>query len=232
MADVFELEVLARMPNYYDWIMETFVPFVRGHVVEYGAGMGTISQQLAPLAERLTLVEPSTNLVGILRGKFRDDPKVEVDVDSLEEHAARIGAAAVDTVVMVNVLEHIEDDCQALADLFRILRPGGRLLIFVPALHSLMSKLDLMFGHFRRYHRTDLAEKVAKAGGEVEFCRYFDFLGILPWFFLNKLMRATTFNPRFVHFHDKFVVPVSRAAERVILPPIGKNIILIARNSW
>ena len=52
MADVFELEVLAKMPNYYGWIMETFAPFVRGHAVEYGAGTGTISQQLAPLAEQ------------------------------------------------------------------------------------------------------------------------------------------------------------------------------------
>src|SRR5262249_36179937 len=215
----------------YAWIMETFAPFVGGHVVEYGAGMGTISQHLAPLAGRLTLVEPSTNLVGILRAKVRDDPKVEVDGESFEHDAARIGAAAVDTVVIVNVLEHIEDDRGALVHLFRILRPGGHLLIYVPALQRLISKLDLMFGHFRRYHRTDLADKVAKAGGEVKLCRYFDCLGVLPWFFLNKLMGATTFNPHLVHIHDKLVVPVSRAIEQVISPPIGKNIILVAQKT-
>ena len=137
MPDMFELEVLAKMPNYYGWIMETFAPFVRGHVVEYGAGTGTISQQLAPFADRLTLVEPSINLVTVLRRTFRDNPKVEVVGESLEQHAVELGAEAVETVVMVNVLEHIEDDRQALSQLFRMLRPGGHLLVFVPALRRL-----------------------------------------------------------------------------------------------
>jgi SAM-dependent methyltransferase len=231
MADAFELELLATMPNYYAWIMEAFTPFVRGHVIEYGAGTGTISRLLVPLADTLSAVEPSSNLAAALQAKFRDDSKVEVVRESLQNHAIKVGAATVDTVVMVNVLEHIEDDNQALAHIFRMLRPGGHLLIFVPALQVLMSKLDVIFGHFRRYHRLELMQKVTKAGGEVEICRYFDFLGIGPWFVLNKVMGATAFNPRIVDIHDRFVVPVSRAAERMISPPIGKNIILAARKT-
>jgi SAM-dependent methyltransferase len=231
MADAFELELLATMPNYYAWIMEAFTPFVRGHVIEYGAGTGTISRLLVPLADTLSAVEPSSNLAAALQAKFRDDSKVEVVRESLQNHAIKVGAATVDTVVMVNVLEHIEDDNQALAHIFRMLRPGGHLLIFVPALQVLMSKLDVIFGHFRRYHRLELMQKVTKAGGEVEICRYFDFLGIGPWFVLNKVMGATAFNPRIVDIHDRFVVPVSRAAERMISPPIGKNIILVARKT-
>jgi len=229
MSDPFELEILANMPNYYGWIMETFLPHVRGHVIEYGAGTGTISQRLAPLADRLTLVEPSVNLFAPLRARFRAEPKVKVVCMSLEMHAARLGVASVDTVVMVNVLEHIEHDRQALTKLFSILRPGGHLLVFVPALQGLMSTIDVMFGHFRRYHRNDLIEKAADAGGEVLLCRYFDFLGILPWFVLNKLMGCTTFSPAVVAVNDTFVVPISRAAERVIAPPWGKNLILVAR---
>lgn len=229
MTEEFELEILATMPNYYSWIMDTFAPFVCGHVIEYGAGMGTISQRIAPLAKRLTLVEPLPDLVQVLRTKFRDNSNVEVVGEDLKQHAERISAATFDTVVLVNVLEHIDDDHHALALLFRILRPGGRLLVFVPALPGLMSKLDLMFGHFRRYQRADLVEKVAKAGGDTEICRYFDFIGVLPWFFLNKLMGATTFNPNLISIHDRFVVPLSRAVERVIPPPIGKNVILVAQ---
>ncbi len=229
MSDDFELEILATMPNYYGWIMEAFAPFVRGHVVEYGAGTGTISQRLASLADKLTLVEPSANLAATLRTKFRDDRKVEVIDQTLEQHVVKMGDAAVDTVVMVNVLEHIEDDRQALAVLLGMLRPAGHLLIFVPALQGLMSKLDLMFGHFRRYHRADLVAKVAQAGGEVQVCRYFDFFGIFPWFLLNKLIGATSFNSGLIQIHDKFVVPISRAVEKAVPPPIGKNIILVAR---
>ena len=229
MSDVFELEVLSSMPNYYSWIMEAFAPLVRGRVVEYGAGKGTISERLAPLADKLILVEPMANLAAVLRAKFRDHSKVEVAEVSLEQHTVSIDDGAVDTVVMVNVLEHIQNDREVLFQLCRILRPDGHLLIFVPALRGLMSRLDLLFGHFRRYHRAELVEKITEAGGEVQLCRYFDFLGVAPWFLLNKLMGATTFNPKLVYINDKFVVPISAAVERVISPPFGKNIILIAR---
>lgn len=233
MTDVFyegrDLEVLAEMPNYYDWIMDTFSSYVRGRVIEYGAGAGTVSARLAPLADELTLVELSANLIEPLSVRFCDDPKVKVISESLENHAAQLGAEAVDTVVMVNVLEHIEDDREALTHLLRILRPGGHLLLFVPALQGLMSKLDRLHGHFRRYHRPDLASKVQAAGGDVLLSRYFDCAGVIPWFVINKMMGSTTFNPALIDIHDKYVVPVSRAFERVVSPPFGKNLMLVAR---
>jgi SAM-dependent methyltransferase len=222
-----DLEVLADMPNYYAWIMETFASYVGGHVIEYGAGAGTVSERLAPLVERLTLVEPSANLVATLRQRFVNDPKVEVIAQSLEAHVLNVGANCVDTVVMINVLEHIEDDRNALSQLLRILKPGGHLLIFVPALQMLMSKLDVLHGHFRRYHKNDLAAKVVLAGANLHVCRYFDVAGVLPWLVLNKWGGSTTFNPRLVQINDRAVVPVSRFVERVP-PPFGKNLILVA----
>jgi SAM-dependent methyltransferase len=224
-----DLEILADMPNYYDWIMDALSPYVRGHVIEYGAGAGTVSARLAPLADKLTLVELSANLIAPLSARFGNNPKVSVVRESLEEHSGHLAAETADTVVMVNVLEHIEDDRDALTHLLRILRPGGHLLLFVPALQGLMSKLDLMHGHFRRYHRPDLIAKVEEAGGEVVLARYFDCIGVIPWLVLNKLMGSTTFNPLLVSMNDKFVVPASRMFERVISPPFGKNLILAMR---
>src|SRR5687767_12150491 len=83
-----DLEVLADMPNYYSWIMEAFAPHVRGRVVEYGAGVGTVSARLEPHAAALTLVEPSPNLVGALRSRFVGCAKVEVVNATLEHHVA------------------------------------------------------------------------------------------------------------------------------------------------
>jgi SAM-dependent methyltransferase len=220
MTEVFyegcDLEALGNVPNYYSWIMETFAPYVRGHVIEYGAGRGTVSERLVPLSDKLILVEPSTNLADVLRARFCDDPKIGVINESLETNARQMAAEAVDTVVMVNVLEHIREDRGALSHLFRILKPGGHLLVFVPALQGLMSKFDLMHGHFRRYHKGDLELKVGGAGGDVHVCRYFDLAGVLPWLLLTDI-------------YDKTIVPVSRVAERWLSPPIGKNLILVAR---
>src|SRR5207302_1228533 len=124
----------ADMPNYHAWIMSWFRPYIRGHVAEYGAGTGTFSRLLRPLAEKLTLVEPSVNLHAALREKFLDDPSVEIGATTLEEHVSKMASGAVDTIVLVNVLEHIEDDTWALSELSRIVAPGGCVLIFVPAL--------------------------------------------------------------------------------------------------
>ncbi len=223
-----DLEVLADMPNYYDWMMATFAPHVRGNVVEYGAGVGTVSARLEPLAAALTLVEPSTNLVNPLRVRFSGVSKVHVVGASLEEHVAQLAPGSVDAFVLVNVLEHIEDDRQALQALMTALRPGGRLMLFVPALQFLMSQLDRNLGHFRRYHKGDLVAKTAAAGAVVERCRYVDFLGIFPWLLLNRLLGSTSFNPALVALNDRVAVPISRALERLAPPPLGKNLILVA----
>lgn len=224
-----ELDVLAPMPNYYSWIMETFAPHVRGDVIEYGAGVGTVSARLEPLADTLTLVEPSANLVEKLRTRFATTPKVTVAGTHLEDHAARLGASTVDTLVLANVLEHIADDRAALAHLMNALRPGGHLLIFVPALMFLMSRFDRSIGHHRRYHRPDLVAKVTAAGGTVQSCRYLDLLGVGPWFVLNTLMGSTRFNPTLVAINDRYVVPLTRGVERMLGAPFGKNLILVAR---
>lgn len=223
-----DLEVLAHMPNYYSWIMDTFRPHVTGEVIEYGAGAGTVSAQLATLATRLTLVEPSSNLVGLLKRRFEADSRVQVIGTSLENHVVTLADNAVDTIVMVNVLEHIEDDRDALRHLVRALRPGGKLLIFVPAMQFLMSKLDEIHGHFRRYHRPEMNEKVEAAGARILSCGYFDLIGVAPWFLLNRLLGVTTFNPALVKVNERFVVPVARTMEQIVRPPFGKNLILVA----
>jgi len=224
-----DLEVLADMRNYYSWIMEIFSPWVSGHVVEYGAGAGTISAQLAPLANKLTLVEPSANLVSLLGARFAGVDHVEVAGESLERHSGEVASQSVDTIVLVNVLEHIEDDRAALGALVRMLRSGGHLLIFVPALQFLMSRLDRELGHFRRYHRPDLIKNVRDAGAEVQECRYFDAFGIVPWLILNKFMRSTGFSRRLVNINDRFAVPVSKLVESSLRLPFGKNLVLVAR---
>jgi SAM-dependent methyltransferase len=226
-----DLEVLADMPNYYAWIMDRFGPHVRGRVIEYGSGTGTVSARLLPLADTLTLVEPSPNLVASLRTRFAGQPRVDIRAEMLESHVKQVPAGAAETIVMVNVLEHVEDDEDALSNLLRALTPGGKLLIFVPALQFLMSRLDLLHGHFRRYHRPDLVGKVSRAGGQVEICRYFDLPGVAPWLVLNKLMGSTTFNPALVRFNDRAVVPLARKMEEYLNPPFGKNLILVARRS-
>jgi hypothetical protein len=144
-----DLEALADMPNYYDWILADFQPYLHGRIVEYGSGAGTVSEKLLPHSTHLTLIEPSANLVASLQERFRLTPSVEIVGSTLETHVASVPDACVDAAVLVNVLEHVEDDQLALSQLVRMLKSGGAILLFVPAMPQLMSEFDRLIGHHR-----------------------------------------------------------------------------------
>ncbi|MGE5505870.1 MAG: methyltransferase domain-containing protein [Actinomycetota bacterium] len=224
-----DLEVLGQMRRYYDWIVRFFRPHLGGHVIEYGAGAGSISERLLPFADRLDLVEPAANLAELLRARFADEPRITVQHALLEQYVDGLPPASVDAQVLVNVLEHVRDDDHALAGLFRATAPGGHLLLFVPALRALMSELDRQHGHFRRYHRDELAAQVRRAGFEVVDARYVDMIGVVPWLVFNTWMGQTEFKPRMIRFYDRFVHPVTEMIESVLPTPFGKNVVVLAR---
>src|SRR5215471_11925133 len=226
-----ELEAMLLASNYRRWIMDLFKPFVRGHILEVGAGAGAFSEmflQMRPAS--LTVLEPSSNLYSILTGRFRAlDPAgiTKLQKSTLSEAFDGVSPPPrSDTAVYINVLEHIENDESELQKIYSLLSPGGRLLIFVPALRFLMSRLDREMGHFRRYTIGELRSKCVNAGFRIELARYFDPLGILPWWFRYRVLNSNKLEPAAVRFHDRYIVPISRALETIINPPLGKNIVL------
>ena len=225
-----DLEVLADMPNYHDSIVGPFYPYLGNRVVEYGAGRGAISGLLAARVDDLLLVEPSPNLAAHLQTLFSDRQHLSIASQSLEEHVAGQADGSVDAVVMVNVLEHVKDDEQALRELHRLLRAGGHLCLFVPAMSWLFSELDRRVGHYRRYHKPGLRKIVRDAGFEIVSARYFDLIGVFPWWLINRVMGRTDFgSPVLAKIFDTFLVPLNRLIEAVFPLPFGKNILLIAK---
>jgi SAM-dependent methyltransferase len=222
------LEDMGDMPNYNNWIVEQFEAQLLGKAAEIGAGLGTIAELLQPHVSSLDLIEPTPVLAERLQAKFARDDRCSVEAQTLESWIETSADGTYDTLVMVNVLEHIEDDRAAARGLFKALRPGGKLLVFVPALPFLYSELDRIYGHFRRYRRQELKLCVESAGFRIEKLRYFDITGVLPWWLLNTLMGKTSFHQPSLTFYDKLFVPPTKLIESVLPPPLGKNLILIA----
>lgn len=224
-----DLEALSTLRRYQNWIVGAFKPYLKGEAIEFGAGIGNISALIQTHVSTLDLVEPSVALAEPLRERFKKEPAVRIFSDKLEERLPAIEAKTYDCVILVNVLEHIEDDETALRGFLRILRPGGHLLLFVPALKFLFSDLDAIHGHFRRYTRPELNDRVEGAGFEIIVSRYFDTFGILPWWILNTVLGATSFQPFLAKVYDAVFAPLSRRLESIVTPPIGKNILLCSR---
>ncbi|MGB0632598.1 MAG: class I SAM-dependent methyltransferase, partial [Alphaproteobacteria bacterium] len=222
------LEDMGDMPNYNDWIVSQFSTKLVGRTAEIGAGLGTISERLRPFVDQLDLIEPTQVLAERLREKFAGDERCTVTEQTLESWINATPDEIYNAIVMVNVLEHIEDDQAAARGLFATIKPGGKLLIFVPALPLLYSELDRIYGHFRRYRQKDLRKCIETAGFRIERLRYFDITGVFPWWLLNTVIGKTSFHQPSLTVYDKILVPPTRLFESIMPPPLGKNLILIA----
>lgn len=224
-----DLEALLVLRRYRDWILGEFAPYLRGNAVEIGAGIGSYSREILRSVASLDLVEPSVTGASHLANAFAAEARVTLVPSTAEHWVAAAGTDSYDSAVMINVLEHIDDDRQMLGELRRVIRPSGHLLLFVPALMQLYSPLDQLLGHHRRYHLPDLREKVEAAGFVIQIARYFDILGTLPWLVVNRILGATSFSSGLAALYDGIGVPLTSTFERIVSPPFGKNILLIAQ---
>lgn len=224
-----DLEALGDLVNYQAWIMRWLRPHLRGRVIEVGAGTGAITRHYVDLVGEAVLVEPAANLATQLHTRFGDRSHVTVHGGPLETLARPPGSF--DAAAMVNVLEHIPDDVGVLRTLHALLRPGAPLAIFVPALGALYGSLDERVGHVRRYERAGLRDVVTRAGFAVETLRWVDVGGVLPWFVVGRVLRHGHFRTSMGLLYDRAAVPLLRAAEELLEPPLGKNLLCIARRA-
>ena len=131
-----------------------------------------------------------------------------------------------DSIIYVNVLEHIKNDENELIEVYKALTNGGHALIFVPAIPLLYSKFDKNIGHFRRYYKNDLVQLAQKIGFNIKKAKYFDFAGIIPWYIFFVLFKQQLTRDR-VSLYDQWAVPVIQKIERLVIPPVGKNLLLV-----
>ena len=225
-----DLKAMSFATNYHNWIIDEFENYLGVNVAEVGAGSGNFSNLLiARQVKHLVAFEPSANMYPLLEDRFGQLNRVETvnrffcDVCDKYENSF-------DSVIYVNVLEHIEYDEKELSCVYKSLRQQGYILIFVPALSWLYSDLDKKLGHFRRYHKENLVGLIKNAGFNIIKVKYFDFTGIIPWYITFVLLKKSISGGN-VSLYDRLVVPFMRKIEGVIKPPIGKNLLLVGRKA-
>jgi SAM-dependent methyltransferase len=226
-----DLETMSEARNYQAHVFDLVRPHVGSQVLEVGCGIGTMTSQLLEHAERVVCIEPNLNCATRAREALAGNDRVAIRVCHLEEcNRAELQAQRLDTVVCVNVLEHIEDDVRALA-LFRdvVAGTGGRVLIFVPALQRIYGPHDAALGHHRRYSKQTLRAAFAAAGLDVTSIRYTNPIGLLGWMYNLYISGNTEHSSGQVRLFDRLIAPWALPLERVFVPPIGLSLFAVGR---
>jgi SAM-dependent methyltransferase len=225
-----ELDAVAEATNYYRWIIDGFSPHFGSTTVEAGAGIGTVSELILgnDAVKDLLLIEPASNNVPALRSRFAGDRRVRLHHGYLEDLAPTLRA---DTIIAVNVLEHVEKDIEFLRAAHAGLVPGGKLLVLVPALPAIFGSLDRAFDHYRRYTRPVLRSGLLRAGFEIDELHYLNSIGVAAWFTAGRVLGRTTLGRRQVRFYDRFVIPWLSRVENIVHPPLGQSLFVVAHKA-
>ena len=215
------LEHLAEAVNYNAYLVSLIKSRLSGteQVIDFGAGIGTFAEPLAESCQKLICVEPDAEqamrLASLGLTYFHDLGPIADDSQDL--------------VYSLNVLEHIEDDAAVFSALCDRLKPGGTLLIYVPAFMVLYSTFDAEIGHVRRYRLEQLTRLAETNNLRIEEGRYVDSLGFLAALAF-KLLRLNSggVGQASVRIYDSLIFPASLWLDKIVGKFFGKNVLLIA----
>ena len=223
----FEFGALQEANNYRAALVRDFSPFLKGRVIEIGAGIGQITAELMELdgVDELVCVEPDVGFCRTFRARHPGQRLIEGTINEVSP------GAGWEAILSINVLEHIREDAQELEAYRRLLQPKrGCLCLFVPARQEIYAPIDKDFGHHRRYSRSELVRKLQTAGFDVPQIRYFNFAGYFAWWFNFCLLRKHKFDVSAVRFFDRVIFPAVHAMEtRICHPPIGQSLLAVGR---
>jgi SAM-dependent methyltransferase len=209
-------------------VAATLAPWLGRRVLEVGCGHGNLTEQLLARADVVATDMDEIGLARVRASMSGYDNLEIVRWDMLDPLPPLRPGPPVDSIVCLNVLEHIADEQGALANARRILAPSsGWLVLLVPAHPSLFSPLDEQLGHQRRYTKASLRQALETAGFRVEAMRWFNLLGLPGWWLNGKVLRRErlpAFQLGAYNVLSRFVLPV----EQLLGPPLGLSLIAVA----
>ena len=225
----FEFDALREANNYRRALIQEFRPFLKGSTIEIGAGIGQMTEAIKslPSIHRLVAIEPDPAFCREHRTRLPGCELIEGFIDRVE------AGSSWDAIVSINVLEHIEHDKRELAEYARLLRErSGCLCLFVPARPEIYAPIDKDFGHFRRYTKPELRQKLTDAGFQIVRLNYFNCVGYFAWWLNFCLLKQRCFEPAKVRAFDRVIFPaVHQLESRLIRPPFGQSLIAVAKSA-
>jgi 2-polyprenyl-3-methyl-5-hydroxy-6-metoxy-1,4-benzoquinol methylase len=227
-----DLETMQEARRYTDHVFGLVRGFLGSRVLEVGSGIGTMTSRLVDIADVVVGIEPNPNCATRIQEAIGTHPRFTLRVCHFEEcNAAELASQRFDSVLCVNVLEHIADDVGALKGFKQVLVPGGRVVVFVPAVQAAYGPLDAELGHHRRYSKRTLRAAFADAGLDLIRLRYTNPIGLAGWMYNAHVSKSTRHTVEQVKLFETLIAPWALPLERLVPPPIGLSLVAVGRRS-
>ena len=200
------LDAFSVAPKFNRWMADTIRPYTGKRILEIGAGMGNLTRQLAKRRERYVASDIDAEHLRRLRNRLQHRTKLEVATCDLTNTADfERFAGSMDTVICLNVVEHMEHDVHCLRNIYSALAPGGRAIILVPHGQEIYGQLDVVLGHYRRYSHDQLRQVMTEAGFDVKEILNFNRISRPGWYVKGRLLRKTRIPRGQIKMFDRLV---------------------------
>ena len=222
------LRRMAGLSTYNRWLHDRFDAFLGRRVLEVGSGVGNQTRYFDD-RERVVASDIEAHYLRELRRRFENQPHVRIASFSFplaDGDREDLRGEHLDSIVCMNVLEHIERDRETLVDFASVLEPGGKLVLLVPAMPALYGTLDQALQHFRRYDRDGLSRLVTEAGFDVREIRFLNRLGVAGWWLNSRVLKRTVL-PRGQLAAFKWLMPLLKR-EETHPPRFGMSLLVLA----
>lgn len=224
---VADQERMTRAKNYFAWQSRLVTRELGQRVVEVGCGLGNFTQMLLD-REAVIALDIAVDCIERLKRRYPHQPNLHAF--ALDANSSAFGDLArfrPDSCVCLNVLEHIENDREAVRRMSSILVPGGVIVLLIPAFSALYGPIDQNLGHYRRYSRGSVTELAKAAGLRIRKSHYVNLAGFFGWWVNARITRLEAQSDRQIEIFDRYVVPVMSRIERVVHPPFGQSLFVV-----
>lgn len=225
------LDVISEADRFIEWMYFTIKPYCSNKILEVGSGIGNITEFFLEDQFELLATDLRKNYCSYLNNRFRDYPSFAgaeqmnlVDPDFEKKFKDQFNQF--NTVFALNVVEHIEDDTLAISNCKKLLKPKGRLIILVPSYQVLYNSFDEQLGHFRRYTINTLASLFENTNFDIIHKQYFNFVGIIGWFFSGRLLKIKQIPRNQMKLYNR-LVPFIKLADRILFHSMGLSVIVV-----
>lgn len=226
------LERMNQAKHYNTWLFAFIRPYIKEPILEVGCGIGTFTKEFVNFGE--TYAIDIQKLYIKQTKKHVTKAKVGVgDIEKGKYFFAPMGGRSArnkkfNTIVNLNVLEHIKDDEKALKNMYKLIQPKGKLVLLTPAHSFAYTNVDKNLGHYRRYTKKSLSDKFQKAGFNVIDVKYLNWFGLLGWFVTGKILRAKIIPSSNLRLFNILSRPLL-FIEKFIHPPFGLSVFIVGQ---